>query len=91
MPLALLILLDPYYNKNTIWARDDMSTLVMAISAGYFLYDTIECIVRLQHEGVDFLLHGVFCFLVFTNLTHTGYMHFYGGWELLGWREQGQL
>jgi len=33
---------------------------------------------RLEHEGWDFLLHGVFCLLVFSNLTYTGYMHFYG-------------
>lgn len=34
--------------------------------------------LRLEHEGWDFLLHGVFCFLVFSNLTYTGYMHFFG-------------
>eukprot|EP00878_Enallax_costatus_P018026 GHUV01018954.1.p1 GENE.GHUV01018954.1~~GHUV01018954.1.p1 ORF type:complete len:212 (+),score=22.03 GHUV01018954.1:531-1166(+) len=86
IPLAIFILLDPYYNKNAIWAKDDFSTLVMAVSAGYFLYDTLECIVRIKHEGVDFLLHGIFCFVVFTNLAHTGYFHFYGAgfllWEL---------
>lgn len=37
-----------------------------------------QCILRLEHEGWDFLFHGVFCFLVFSNLTYTGYMHFYG-------------
>lgn len=78
VPLALFILLDPYYNQSTIWARDDFSTLVMAVSAGYFLYDTIECMIRIKHEGFDFLLHGIFCFIVFTNLAYTGYFHFYG-------------
>jgi hypothetical protein len=78
IPLGLFILLDPYYNRNAIWARDDFSTLVMAISAGYFLYDTLECMYRIQHEGWDFLLHGVFCLMVYGFLTHTGYLHFYG-------------
>lgn len=40
-----MILLDPAFNKNTIWARSDFSTLVMAISAGYFLYDSFEVCV----------------------------------------------
>lgn len=38
----------------------------------------LQCLIRLEHEGWDFLFHGVFCFLVFSNLTYTGYMHFYG-------------
>jgi hypothetical protein len=38
----------------------------------------VQCTLRLEHEGWDFLFHGVFCFLVFSNLTYTGYMHFYG-------------
>jgi hypothetical protein len=84
IPLGLVILLDPYYNRNAIWARDDFSTLVMAISAGYFLYDTLECMCRLEHEGWDFLLHGFFCLMVYSFLTHTGYLHYYGGWA--GWR-----
>lgn len=37
-----MILLDPVFNRNTIWAANDFSTLVMAISAGYFIYDTFE-------------------------------------------------
>jgi hypothetical protein len=44
----------------------------------------LQCIYRLEHEGWDFLLHGVFCLLVFTNLTYTGVMHFYGECWLLG-------
>lgn len=42
VPLAFMILLDPAFYKDTIWAGNDFSTLVMAISAGYFLYDTLE-------------------------------------------------
>ncbi len=48
------------------------------INKGYFAYDTLECIVRYQHEGPAFLLHGVFCFLVFTSLTHIRILHWYG-------------
>lgn len=37
-----------------------------------------QCVFRLEHEGWDFLFHGVFCFLVFSNLAHTKALHFYG-------------
>lgn len=50
----------------------------MATSAGYFLYDTLECLYRFQDEGPEFLMHGIFCFLVYFNLTHTGVMHYFG-------------
>jgi hypothetical protein len=53
---------------------------------GYFAYDTAECLLRFEHEGPEFLLHGVFCFVVFTSLTHLRLMHWYGAgflmWEL---------
>lgn len=88
VPLGLMILTNPafYSGKNRVLASDDFSTMVMAISAGYFAYDSIECIVRFEHEGPEFLLHGVFCFIVFTSLAHIRLMHWFGAgflmWEL---------
>jgi hypothetical protein len=42
--------------------------------------------VRYEHEGPEFLLHGVFCLLVFASLTHVRAMHWFGAgflmWEL---------
>lgn len=53
---------------------------------GYFAYDTLECIVRYEQEGPEFLTHGVFCFIVFTSLVHTRAVHWFGAgflmWEL---------
>jgi hypothetical protein len=49
-----------------------------AARPGYFAYDTVECIVRYKHEGPEFLTHGVFCFLVFTSLTHIRQLHWFG-------------
>ncbi|KAI8469864.1 MAG: TLC domain-containing protein [Monoraphidium minutum] len=88
VPLGLMILTDPAFYSGTsrLLASSDFSTLVMAISAGYFAYDTLECIVRYEHEGPEFLLHGVFCFIVFSTLTAIGRMHWFGAgflmWEL---------
>lgn len=49
----------------------------------------LQCVYRLEHEGWDFLFHGVFCFLVFTNLTYTGVMHFYGKPSCMLWQGHG--
>ncbi|GBF91170.1 flagellar associated protein [Raphidocelis subcapitata] len=86
VPLGLMVLTNAFFHSDRMFAADHFSSLVMAISAGYFLYDTVECIVRFEHEGPEFLLHGVFCFIVFTTLTHVRCMHWFGAgflmWEL---------
>lgn len=88
VPLGLLILTNPdfYAGKSRIFATNDFSTLVMAISAGYFAYDTLECILRYEHEGPEFLMHGVFCFIVFASLVHIRCLHWFGAgflmWEI---------
>jgi len=86
IPLGLIILTDEYFYSDPALARDDFSTLVMAVSAGYFFYDTLECIVNFKTEGPEFLLHGVMCFVVYILLTFTGVMHWFGAgflmWEL---------
>lgn len=57
-----------------------------AIKKGYFLYDTLECILRYEHEGPEFLAHGVFCLAVFGALVHIRCVHWCGAgflmWEL---------
>jgi hypothetical protein len=142
VPLGLLILTNPdfYAGKSRIFATNDFSTLVMAISAGagarrrprrqprplqpawrtalrlpdslhlaprtspsihstpspypltpaprpgYFAYDTLECILRYEHEGPEFLMHGVFCFIVFASLVHIRCLHWFG---CAAWRGRG--
>lgn len=53
---------------------------------GYFLYDTLECILRFEHEGPEFLAHGVFCLAVFGALVHIRCVHWFGAgflmWEI---------
>ena len=53
---------------------------------GYFAYDTVECILRYETEGPEFLFHGVFCFATFSSLVFVRSMHWFGAgylmWEL---------
>ncbi len=80
VPLALMILTDAAFQNNPMYETTSFSSAVMATSGGYFLYDSIECLVRIRTEGAEFLMHGVFCGLVYANLLRSGVMHFFGEW-----------
>lgn len=78
IPLAMAILTNTKYYSNRAVAHDTFSSTVMAISAGYFLYDSIECIVNYASEGPAFVVHGVACGSVYITLLHTGVLHWFG-------------
>lgn len=78
VPLALCLLFDPAMRSDPVLGYSQFSCLVMQISAGYFLYDTAECILRFEHEGPEFLLHGVISFAVFASLAQMRILHWFG-------------
>jgi hypothetical protein len=86
VPLALSILLDPRFARDALFFSTPFSRLVMLVSAGYFLYDTLECLWRFDHEGPEFLLHGVMCFVTYAQLYRSRQMNWLGAgfllWEL---------
>lgn len=86
VPLALRVLRDPFFKNDVMFSATPFSRLVMLVSAGYFFYDTLECVWRYEHEGPEFLLHGVMCFVTYSQLYRSGQMHWLGCgflmWEL---------
>jgi hypothetical protein len=84
--LALAVLADPAFRADVMFRASPLSRLVMLVSAGYFFYDALECVWRYEHEGPEFLLHGVMCFLTYAQLYRSGQMHWLGAgflmWEL---------
>jgi len=78
VPLALAILLDPPFRRDPMFYSTPFSRLVMLVSAGYFAYDTLECIWRFEHEGPEFLLHGVMCFVTYSQLYRSRQMNWLG-------------
>jgi hypothetical protein len=86
VPLALRILRDPRFAGDALFFSTPFSRAVMLVSAGYFLYDTLECIWRFEHEGPEFLLHGVMCFVTYAQLYTSRQMNWLGAgfllWEL---------
>eukprot|EP00879_Flechtneria_rotunda_P026407 GHRR01028156.1.p1 GENE.GHRR01028156.1~~GHRR01028156.1.p1 ORF type:complete len:214 (+),score=55.67 GHRR01028156.1:572-1213(+) len=86
IPIAVLVLLDPAVNHNTIYGHTHLSTLMCLISSGYFVYDLIVILLRFNHEGFAFLIHAVCCLFVYAYAVYSWYLHFFGAgfllWEL---------
>eukprot|EP00002_Diphylleia_rotans_P002461 TRINITY_DN11553_c0_g1_i1.p1 TRINITY_DN11553_c0_g1~~TRINITY_DN11553_c0_g1_i1.p1 ORF type:complete len:258 (+),score=43.75 TRINITY_DN11553_c0_g1_i1:64-837(+) len=68
-----------------VWAHSPTAELYMAIAAGYFLWDTIMCLIHFKSHGVGFLLHGIGCFLAYTLafIPEKPFLRFYGCYFLL--------
>jgi hypothetical protein len=47
----------------------DLSTITIAISAGYFLWDSIVVLLRYDLFGFLFALHGIYCLYVYAVAT----------------------
>ena len=69
-------MLSPEMAKNRIYSTSGYSFWLTTTSAGYFLYDLIICIFRF--EGSAYLMHGAFCFVLYTYTALSGFLHYYG-------------
>lgn len=78
IPLAIMVLLDPAVNHDTIYGHTRMSTLMCLISSGYFLYDLVVVLLRFNQEGGAFLVHASCCLFVYTYAVYSFYLHFFG-------------
>lgn len=59
-----------------LYATNGLTRAVLTVSAGYFLYDAVVCLVR--YEGMPFLVHGVFASILYTYGALSGYLGYYG-------------
>eukprot|EP00775_Hariotina_reticulata_P003621 gene3621-3884_t len=82
--LGIMVLLQPEVNRNTIYGHTQLSTLMCLIASGYFLYDLIAVLLRM--EGFAFLIHACCCLFVYTYAVYSFNLHFFGAgfllWEL---------
>jgi FtsH-binding integral membrane protein len=76
IPIAIMVLLDPAVNHDTIYGHTHLSTLMCLISSGYFLYDLLIVIAR--WEGGGMLVHAACCLFVYTYAVYSFYLHFFG-------------
>eukprot|EP01026_Neomeris_dumetosa_P037523 TRINITY_DN3040_c0_g1_i7.p3 TRINITY_DN3040_c0_g1~~TRINITY_DN3040_c0_g1_i7.p3 ORF type:complete len:219 (-),score=7.76 TRINITY_DN3040_c0_g1_i7:858-1514(-) len=86
IPLAFIVLSQKELAENTLYGYSLQSELLVAVSAGFFLHDSVMCWIRLNEEGVAYLVHGISCCYLFIFLLITQVMHWYGAaflmWEL---------
>lgn len=88
IPLALKCLLHNDLGMlDRLSDTTNLSTLILYISTGYFLFDMIICIRHFDREGVKYLVHACACFFSYFILPcHLKLLHFYAVrfilWEL---------
>ena len=76
VPLAIYVMLSPELANNRIYSTSSCSFWLTTTSAGYFLYDLYVCVFRF--EGAAYLMHGLFCFVLYTYTAMSGFLHYYG-------------
>lgn len=63
--LAFPILFDKTLAADPIYGYSVYPAKVYAITVGYFFWDMIICLWRVQSNGMGFLVHAISCFTVF--------------------------
>ncbi|KAI8893995.1 TLC domain-containing protein [Globomyces pollinis-pini] len=72
----------PELIADPLFGVTDYTKQILAISTGYFLWDTLISITYVSESGVAMVLHGASCFTVFF-LTFQPYTHSFGKTFLL--------
>ena len=78
LPLATMTVMDSSLQHDRIYGSSAASTLMVTVSAGYFMHDLIVCSLRLHIEGPTYLLHASCAFAVFSYGVYSGAMQYYG-------------
>ncbi|AOA62842.1 hypothetical protein PP7435_CHR2-0167 [Komagataella phaffii CBS 7435] len=63
--LTLPLFKDPMWKEDPIFGHTPFSNLVSALTAGYFIWDSIVCIQHFKMFGLGFLLHAFAALYVF--------------------------
>ncbi|PVU97358.1 hypothetical protein BB559_002058 [Furculomyces boomerangus] len=63
--------------EDRIFGYGNFSTFLLSISLGYFLWDMIITLVNIKLGGVGFFIHGLCCFMVFSQAFRPC-LHYYG-------------
>lgn len=51
---------------------------MLAIASGYFVHDLVICTIQLATWGPAYLLHALFCSLLYCYGLFSGVLHYYG-------------
>lgn len=64
--------------EERIYKSWDAANFVLAMSTGYFVWDTHLCIAQYKTFGPEFLFHGVMCLIAYTGALTIPYIQYYG-------------
>jgi TLC domain len=78
VPLAVYVMTRPEMIRDRLHASTPASTAMIAYSAGYFMHDLFTCLRWYSEWGFPFLMHGLFCTILYTYGLCTGDLHYYG-------------
>ena len=78
VPLAIATLEDPRMIKGRLYSTSSTSNTMLAIASGYFVHDLVICTLQLSTWGPAYLLHALFCSLLYCYGLFSGVLHFYG-------------
>lgn len=66
---AYVLFVEKKLDMEQVWPATNLSTLTMAISTGYFLWDSIVVLAHYDLFGFLFALHGLYCLYVYAAST----------------------
>lgn len=78
VPLAIATLTNPKMIKDRLYSTSPSSTTMLAIASGYFVHDLVICTIQLSTWGPAYLLHALFCSLLYCYGLFSGVLHYYG-------------
>lgn len=64
--------IDPFHSQSA------MSQFIVAVTAGFFIWDFVICAMQPKKDGMAFVLHGLLCSIVYGYIALSGHMHVYG-------------
>ncbi|GLI66106.1 hypothetical protein VaNZ11_009816 [Volvox africanus] len=86
VPVGMLLLLDPNFRNNRVYANSSVSYAMCYLSAGYFLHDLVMCLLRFSLEGPLYTIHALSCHMSYMFGAVTGFLHYHGAaflmWEI---------
>jgi hypothetical protein len=74
---AYVLFVEKKLDMEQVWPATNLSVITMAISAGYFLWDSIVVLARYDLFGFLFALHGIYCLYVYAIATFYVVFHYH--------------
>lgn len=80
VPIAIWTICNADLQADRLYGTKPLSSLMLCITAGFFLHDAIDCLIR---ESPFYIIHGLTCCVGYATGAAFGVAHFYGGLFLM--------